>query len=204
MNMNTSDLILYASIACAQVLVAVLIVRSIKNARRVRTGFNGGVCADCLTRWHVEYSWTNEEYGYVCKCGKHSLPVSRFVTCDVIPEPTAETLEDAITCMVAGNSVEVEVGHRMRLLVQKIPQDQVFDNLHLFIREGGLVLQGRSGNCMRQLRITSWRLESDADRADHVAYYDAEGPQEFESGVFVTAQTVETYLQRVLFAKDLS
>ena len=196
--MNSKDLVLYLVCALVALGVVISIIRTIKKAKRVRAGFNGGICADCGTRWHIEFSYSGEEYEYVCKCGKHSLPVSSFVHCDVLPEPTAETLMDDVTRLVAGNSITFDTGHRMRLLLQQIPQDRVFENLRLIIRAHDvLVLQSRDGSCTRQLRV----VPNEPD--NHVAYYDAEGPSECVLGVNVYPENVGKYLTRTLFIPEI-
>ena len=196
--MLLQDLLAYVFIGGLTLLTVVQTVRSIKNAKRVRLGFNAGICADCGTRWHDEYSYANEDHAYQCKCGKHTLPTSRFVTCDVLPEPTAETFMDQISSQVAYNEVTFEIGHRMREIVQKMPQDQVLENVQLLNRSGVLVLLGRSHNCTRQLRVGP-KSGLDEQRSRHVAHYDAEGPSECLSGIEVTEMTLDMFLQRVLF-----
>jgi hypothetical protein len=196
--MLLQDLLAYLFVFALAILIVVQVVRSIRNARRVRLGFNAGICADCNTRWHHEYDYAGEDHQYRCKCGKHTLPTSSFVDCALIPEPTAETFMDTVTRMVANNVVTLDVGHRMRLLLQKMPQDRVFENLHLINRDGVLILQGRDGNRTRQLRVGQ-APEPKKFVSEHVAYYDAEGPQECETDKEVTELLSDLFLMRVLF-----
>jgi hypothetical protein len=91
--MLLQDLLAYLFVFALAILIVVQVVRSIRNARRVRLGFNAGICADCNTRWHHEYDYAGEDHQYRCKCGKHTLPTSSFVDCALIPEPTAELHE---------------------------------------------------------------------------------------------------------------
>jgi hypothetical protein len=47
--MLLQDLLAYLFVFALAILIVVQVVRSIRNARRVRLGFNAGICADGTT-----------------------------------------------------------------------------------------------------------------------------------------------------------